>query len=161
MTTLVLGLGNLLLRDEGFGVRVVQRLQGTYVLPEGVAVLDGGTLGLNLLAELEGAERVVIVDALRAGQAPGTLLRLSGGEIPAYLAVKVSPHQIGLQDLLALAQLRGHTPAEIVLWGVEAEQVEPGLDLSPPVAAQVEPAIARVLGELERWGVVAGPICAA
>jgi len=151
MKILVLGLGNLLLQDEGVGVRVIERLRARYAFPDHVIVLDGGTLGLDLLPYIEEASHLVIVDAVNAGKEPGTLVRLVNDEIPAFLGPKVSPHQVGLQDVLALAQLRGHSPAEVVLWGVQAERLAPGLDLSPAVAAQVEPLCARVIEELTRW----------
>jgi len=153
MTILVLGLGNILLQDEGVGVRVVEHLQKQYAFPEEVTVLDGGTLGLDLLQFLEETPRVVIVDAVKAGKAPGALVRLRNEEIPAFLGPKMSPHQIGLQDLLGLARLRGHFPDEVILLGVQVERLEPGLDLSPAVAAQVEPLAACVLEELARWGI--------
>ena len=153
MKTLVLGLGNLLLQDEGVGVRVIERLQKEYAFPEEVTVLDGGTLGLDLLSLIEETPRIVIVDAVKAGKEPGALVRLVNDEIPAFLGPKVSPHQVGLQDLLALARLRGHFPSEVILLGVQAERLEPGLDLSPAIAAQVEPLAARVIDELTRWGI--------
>ncbi len=153
MKTLILGLGNILLQDEAVGVRVVERLQAEYEFPDEVTVLDGGTLGLNLLQQLEDAERVIVVDAVKAGKEPGTLLRLRNEEIPAFLGPKVSPHQVGLQDLLALARLRGRVPGEIVLWGVQAERLEPGVWLNPSVAAQVEQVAAHVVEELTGWNV--------
>ena len=115
MRTLVLGLGNVLLQDEGVGVHVVERLRAEYAFPDDVIVLDGGTLGLDLLGRVEDSDRVVVVDAVKAGKTPGDLVRLVNAEIPAFLGTKVSPHQIGLQDLLGLAQLRGQMPREIVL----------------------------------------------
>ncbi len=160
MKTLVLGLGNILLQDEGVGVRVVQRLQEGYVFPEKVTVIEGGTLGLNLLPDLEQAERVVIVDAVQANQAPGTLVRLRNAEIPAFLGPKVSPHDIGLQDLLALAQLRGHMPEQVVLWGIQAAKIEPGLALTKMVAAQVQNIMDRVVEELAGWDVRVEKKCA-
>jgi len=153
MKILVLGLGNILLQDEGVGVRVIERLQTDYIFPDDVLVLDGGTLGLDLLAYIEDYSRIVIVDAVKAGKEPGTLVRLVNAEIPAFLGPKVSPHQVGLQDLLALAKLRGHFPDEVILWGVQADIFEPGLELNPPIAAQVEPLCAHVLEELARWGI--------
>lgn len=153
MKTLVLGLGNILLQDEGVGVRVIEHLRANYTFPDDVLVLDGGTLGLDLLAYIEETPHIVIVDAVKAGKMPGTLVRLVNEEIPAFLGPKVSPHQVGLQDLLGLAKLRGHFPEEVILWGVQAERLEPGLDLSPPVAAQVEPLAARVIIELSRWNI--------
>jgi hydrogenase maturation protease len=152
--TLVLGLGNVLLGDEGAGVRVVERLLARYDLPEGVRAMDGGTLGLDLLPYLEGVERLVVVDAVQAQQAPGTLVRLRGREIPVFLdAAKVSPHQDGLHDLLAAAMLKGCLPGEVVLWGVQVESLGVGLDLGPAVAARVDELVQKVVEELARWGV--------
>jgi len=153
MNILVLGLGNILLQDEGIGVRVIQRLQADYIFPDDVIALDGGTLGLDLLQYIEETPRIVIVDAVKAGKEPGTLIRLVNDEIPAFLGPKVSPHQIGLQDLLGLAKLRGHFPDEVILWGAQAEHLAPGLDLSPAISAQVEPLCACVIEELARWGI--------
>jgi hydrogenase maturation protease len=147
--TLVLGLGNILLGDEGVGVRVIERLQDRYEFPEGVRVMDGGTLGLDLLPYLTGTSRLLVVDAIQAGEPPGTLLRLVGDEIPIFLdASKVSPHQDGLQDLLAVAALTGHLPGEVVLWGVQIESLGASLELSPVVAAQVDTLVEKIGGEL-------------
>ncbi len=154
--TLVLGLGNILLRDEGVGVRVVERLQELYEFPPGVQVLDGGTLGLELMAYVEAADRLLVVDALDTGAEPGTLGRLEGDEVPAFLSVKISPHQMGLSDLLATARLRGVYPEEVVLWGVQPAAIDVGLELSPVVAAQVEALVDKAVTELHRWGIELG-----
>jgi hydrogenase maturation protease len=152
--TLVLGLGNILLSDEGVGVRVIEHLLEQYEFPEGILVMDGGTLGLDLLPYLEEASRLLVVDAVQARKPPGTLIRLIGTEIPIFLdASKVSPHQEGLQDLLAVAMLKGYLPSELIFWGAQIESLGVGLELSPVVAAQVEPLADNVLTELARWGI--------
>lgn len=151
--TLVLGLGNVLLGDEGVGVRVVERLQKLYEFPQEVQVLDGGTLALDLLPYVEDADRLLVIDALEMTARPGTVARLEGDEVPAFLSVKVSPHQIGLADLLAAARLRGLYPEELVLWGVQPGELKVGLELSPPVATQVEVLIEKALAELRQWGI--------
>jgi hydrogenase maturation protease len=152
--TLVLGLGNILLSDEGVGVRVIEHLLEQYDFPEGVLVIDGGTLGLDLLPYLEEASRLVVVDAVQARKPPGTLIRLTGKEIPIFLdAAKVSPHQEGLQDLLAVAMLKGYLPSEVIFWGAQIESLGVGLELSPAVAAQVDTLAGHVLAELARWGI--------
>ena len=158
ISTLVLGVGNLLLSDEGVGLRVVERLVTTYTLPEQVQVLDGGTLGLDLLyylADEDGrpVENLLIVDAVEMGKAAGTLLRLEGEEIPAFLSMKMSPHQIGIPDMLFAARLRDIYPHHVVLWGVQPGTLDVGLDLSPPVSAQVDVLVTHVLAELDRWGI--------
>lgn len=155
MSILVLGLGNVLLQDEGAGVRVIERLQAGFTFPEDVTVLDGGTLGLDLLHLLEGSRRAVIVDAVKAGKPAGTLVRLRNDEIPAFLGLKLSPHQVGLADILGLARLRGRLPDEVILWGVQAKDLTPGLALSPVVSAQVDTLAGHVLAELAAWGVTA------
>jgi hydrogenase maturation protease len=152
--TLVLGLGNVLLGDEGVGVRVVERLLERYDFPEGVQVMDGGNQGLYLLPYVEDATRLVVVDAVQARKPPGTLMRLTGDEIPIFLDVaKVSPHQEGLQDVLAVAMLRGCLPDEVVFWGAQVESLDVGLELSPAVASQVDALVEKVLVELGRWGI--------
>jgi len=150
--TLVLGLGNILLGDEGVGVRVIERLQERYEFPEEVQVVDGGSGGLGLLYFFEGVSRLVIVDAVKAGNEPGTLIRLKGDEIPAFLSPKISPHQEGLADLLFAAKVTGILPEEIVLWGIEPAKLDIGLDLSPVVAAKVDELAEKVVEELRNWG---------
>jgi hydrogenase maturation protease len=152
--TVVLGLGNILLRDEGVGVRAVERLLERYDIPEEVQVMDGGTLGLDLLAYVEDASRLLVLDAVQARQPPGALLRLTGDQIPAFLDTsKLSCHQEGLPDLLAVAKLRGSLPEEIVLLGVQIESQGVGLELTPPVAESIDLLIKAVLEELARWGI--------
>jgi hydrogenase maturation protease len=150
--TLILGVGNLLLSDEGAGLRVVEKLATTYELPERVQTLDGGTLGLDLLYYLEGVENLLIIDAVEMGKEPGTLLRLEGDEVPSFLSVKISPHQIGIPDMLFAAKLRDLYPRNVVLWGVQPGVLETGLELSPLVAAQVDVLVSEIVEELARWG---------
>jgi hydrogenase maturation protease len=159
--TLVLGLGNVLLRDEGIGVWVAAALGRGFEFPEWVTVLEGGTLGLDLLPRLDGVERLLLIDAVRTGRAPGDVVRLEGDEVPAALDLKVSPHQIGVQDLLAAACLTGREPPSVVLWGVEPERLEPGTGFSPRVAEALPRLLAEVLGELGRWGAPGAPAAAA
>ena len=151
--TLVLGIGNLIMTDDGVGVKVIHRLQERYSFPGTVALLDGGTLGLDLLPRLEGVKRLVVVDAVVTGGPPGTLVRFTGDEITIAFRTKLSPHQMGLQDLLLVAELQGFAPEEMVLWGVQPAEIGMGTELTPVVAGQVEPLVAQVLKELEAWGV--------
>jgi hydrogenase maturation protease len=150
--TLVLGVGNLLLSDEGVGIRVIERLVETYDLPESVQILDGGTLGLDLLYYLEGVENLLIVDAVEMEKTPGTLLRMEGEEVPAFLSIKMSPHQIGIPDMLFAAKLKDLYPRNVVLWGVQPAELDTGLDLSSAVAAQLEVLLLRVVDQLVSWG---------
>ena len=155
--TLILGVGNLLLSDEGVGLHVLERLAATYDLPEEVQTLDGGTLGLDLLYYLEGVENLVIVDAVKMGKEPGALLRLEGDEVPAFLSIKISPHQIGIPDMLFAAKLKDLYPRNVVLWGVQPGVLDIGLDLSPPIAARVDELVEKVMDELRRWEIEARP----
>lgn len=150
--TLVLGVGNLLLSDEGVGIRVIERLVETYDLPESVQILDGGTLGLDLLYYLEGVENLLIVDAVEMEKTPGTLLRMEGEEVPAFLSIKMSPHQIGIPDMLFAAKLKDLYPRNVVLLGVQPAVLDTGLDLSSAVAAQLEVLLLRVVDQLVSWG---------
>lgn len=159
--TLVLGLGNVLLGDEGVGVFVADTLARRFAFPPGVAVLDGGTLGLDLLPRLDGVARLLLVDAVRADRAPGTLVRLEGTDVPAALHVKVSPHQVGVGDLLAAARLVGREPPEVVLWGIEPARLAPGTGFSPAVAEALPRLTDAVLGELAGWGIAALPAATA
>ena len=151
--TLILGVGNLLMSDEGVGVHVIQRLVADYQLPEDVQVLDGGTLGMDLLYYLEGTENLLLIDAVQARKEPGTLVRLEGDEVPAFMSIKISPHQLGIPDMLAAAKLKGNCyPQRIVLWGVQPERMEIGLDLSPKVESRVDTIIENILDQLQAWG---------
>jgi hydrogenase maturation protease len=150
---LVLGLGNTIMSDDGFGVEVVTVLSSRYHFLGAVKLLDGGTLGLDLLPHLEEVESLLIVDALDMRSEPGSIFRLQGEEVPRAFASKLSVHQMGLQDLLAVAELQGHVPRDLVVWGVQPASIEMGTELTAPVAAAVEPVIASVLQDLQSWGI--------
>lgn len=152
MTVLVLGLGNILLGDEGVGVRVVEALRLGWDLPAGVELVDGGTCGMDLLDVLARRPQVIIVDAVRTGQPPGTIVRLSGAEVPRFFRNRISPHQLGLSDVLAALELMGEAPGELRLFGVEPADLDTGLDLSPVVAPLVQPVAGMVADELQRLG---------
>ena len=150
---LVLGIGNLVMSDDGVGVKVVQRLQREYRFADTVEIMDGGTLGLDLLPKLEGIDRLIIVDAVETGQSPGTCVRLSGDELPIALETKVSPHQMGLKDLLSVAELMGHAPREMVLIGVQPGSIEMDTELTPEVEVEVDRLLDNVLNELKIFGI--------
>jgi hydrogenase maturation protease len=151
---IVLGLGNLLRRDEGLGIRALERLQARYMLPDTVQVVDGGTLGLDLLCYLEGAERVLILDAALTDGPPGTLLRAAGDEVPSFFGMRTSPHEIALADLLAVTKLRGMEPDEVVVWGMQPAALELGWELSEEVAARLDALVDAAATELQCWGLV-------
>jgi hydrogenase maturation protease len=158
MRALVLGLGNVLLRDEGLGVWVAETLKRELQFPEGVSIVEGGTLGLDLLPLLDGVGRLCVIDAVRLGRAPGSIVRLEGDDVPAALDVKLSPHQIGVQDLFAAARLIGREPPSVVLWGMEPERLDPGTGFSLAVARSLPVLRDEVVEELRRWGLPARPV---
>lgn len=120
----VMGLGNLLWADEGFGIRVAERLYARYHWPEEVEIVDGGTQGLNLLGYVEQASHLLLLDAIDYGLAPGSLRTYAGEKIPAYLsAKKMSLHQNSFSEVLALADIRGHLPCHIALVGLQPAQL--------------------------------------
>ncbi|MCX6068776.1 MAG: HyaD/HybD family hydrogenase maturation endopeptidase [Chloroflexi bacterium] len=151
-TTLVIGVGNRILSDEGVGVHIIERLLAAYNIPEDVLLLDGGTLGLDLLYYLKGVKNLLLVDAVELRKDAGTLVRMVNDEVPAFLSIKMSPHQVGIPDMLAVAKMKDLYPENVILWGVEPDSLEIGMDLSPTVEARVPVLIDEVLKQLEAWG---------
>lgn len=151
-TIIVLGLGNLLRRDEGLGIRAMERLEECYLLPDVVQLVDGGTLGLDLLCYVENMERVLILDAALTDGPPGTILRAAGDEVPAFFGMRTSPHEVALSDLLAVTRLRGTEPRELVVLGMQPEVLELGWGLSESVAAHLDELVDAAAQELQRWG---------
>lgn len=133
MNTLVLGIGNLLLQDEAAGVRAVEHFARNYSTPEGVELLDGGTSGIELLHYIQERDTLIIIDVVKGGKRPGAVFRIEGEEVPALFQKKISPHQLGLSDLLATARLTGQMPRKVVLLGIEPKTVETGLEMSDEI----------------------------
>ncbi len=154
---LLLGIGNLLWADEGFGVRVIEHLQKCYRFPDNVKVLDGGTQGVYLVEHVQTADVLVVFDAVDYGLAPGELKRVENDDVPNFLgAKKMSLHQTGFQEVLAMAQMLGDYPEHLLLIGVQPEELEDyGGSLRDSVKAQIEPAIAMALAYLSQFGVTA------
>ncbi len=145
------------MNDDAAGVMVVQALAEKFTFSQDLVVLDGGTLGLDILPFLEGVDRLLVVDAVETGGAVGSLVRMTGDDIPLALATKVSPHQMGLKDLLLVADLQGYAPPIMVLWGVQPGSIEMDIELTPAVAGAVELLKVKVLEELKSWGITATP----
>ena len=145
---LVLGLGNILLRDEGVGVRVIEAMR-QMDLPSGVEVFDGATAGLDLLEVLAHRRRVIVVDAFEGDGAPGTVWRLGLEELAGQGAAGLSLHEIGLREALVAAERLGCAPGEVVVVGIKPKEVGCGLDLSAEIARLVPGIIKAVLGEVE------------
>jgi hydrogenase maturation protease len=151
---LVLGIGNILWADEGFGVRCVEELHRRWSFPDDVLVMDGGTQGLYLVHYVQAARRVIVFDAIDYGEQPGALKLVRGDEVPKFTgAKKMSLHQTGFQDVLSAAELLGGTLDDILLIGVQAQELEDyGGSLTDPVRAQMEPALAIACRQLADWG---------
>jgi hydrogenase maturation protease len=149
----VLGVGNVLLSDEGLGVRAVERLEREFLFPENVVLLDGGTLGLGLIHYLEDAEKVLVIDAVSGGGPPGRVYKFAGHEVTLRVGRKVSMHDLGLQEVLALLSLMDRSPEEIVVVGMEPGDLSPGVSLSPQVERGMDLLIKEVLRQLRSWGV--------
>lgn len=151
---LVLGIGNLLWADEGFGVRCVEALNAGWQFPPQVTLMDGGTQGLYLLPYVQEADCLLVFDAVDYGDTPGDLREVVGDQVPRFMgAKKMSLHQTGFQEVLMAAELTGKLPAELVLIGVQPEELEDyGGSLRDVVKAQMAPALKLALDWLERWG---------
>ncbi len=151
--TLVLGIGNLLWADEGFGVRALERLHAEWRFRPGVHLLDGGTQGLYLLPYVEGCRRLLILDAVDYGLQPGTLKVARDDEVPAFMGVKkMSLHQTGFQEVLCVAKLRGWNPENVTLIGCQPEILDDyGGSLSDTVKARIPEALGLALDTLYGW----------
>ena len=151
---LVLGLGNVLLEDDGVGAAAVSLLLDRFEVPGGVRVLDGGTLGLSLLPYLEAAGAVILVDAIRSDGTPGRIVRLDGDDVGPAVASRLSPHQVGVADLLDGARWLGRYPERVVLLGLNPASMELTVGLSPLVHASLPALVDRVVEEAKELGFV-------
>lgn len=153
--TLILGIGNVLWADEGFGTRVVEALHARYEFPDDVHIVDGGTQGMFLLPWVRSARRMLLFDAVDFGEPPATLRLIRDDDVPRFMgAKKVSMHQAGFQEVLSAADLAGELPKKIVLIGVQPERLDDyGGSLRDSVKAQIEPAMSLAVSVLKRWGV--------
>jgi len=150
--TVVLGIGNVLMSDEGVGVHAAKALVEQYDFSSDVEVVDGGTTGMELLPVLEGADSLVVIDAIRAGQPPASIVRLEGDEVPSFFKTKLSPHQVGLSDILAALAFKGCAPGRVVLIGVQPVTLTLGMQLSPQVEARLEDVLKLAVEELTACG---------
>ena len=148
--TMVLGLGNVILSDEGLGVRAAQRLLADPRLPGWVEVVDGGTLGLELLSMAAGARRMLVLDAVDLEAVPGTLYRFDRDDLRSLIQGSTA-HQLGVADLLAALRMLDREPDEVVLLGLQPECLRLGTELTPVVAAALDHLVEAALNELRRW----------
>ena len=153
MSIVVLGVGNILLTDEGIGVRAVEKLQLDFDLPPEVVVIDGGTSGMEMLEDLSSADHIIIIDAVRSGNPPASIIKLVGEQVPVFFKTKLSPHQIGLSDVLATLELTGEQPGGVTVIGVEPVSLETGMALSPQVEVLLPEVVSLVVAALHQLGV--------
>jgi hydrogenase maturation protease len=147
----VIGLGNEVLSDDGLGVHVIRRLLGRYRFADNVELITGGTAGLLLLPYLADARRAIIVDAIDTGAPPGTLIRLSGDDCASAFAIRITPHDVGLSDLLGAARLSGAWPQQLVVHGAQPASTTIGTELSAPVRGALDPLQRAIAAELGAW----------
>jgi len=140
--------GNLLLGDEGVGVRAVEAISREKSIPAGVEVVDGGTGGADLIDVLAERERVIVIDAFDAGLPPGTVLRRNIEEVAAQEPSGASLHEFGVVEAVAATRLLGCAPKEVVVFGIQPGSVAPGLALSPEASRAVEEVVQMVVEEL-------------
>lgn len=153
MTTLVLGIGNTLLSDEGIGVHVVQALQADLGQRPDVILLDGGTLSFTLAGPIATADALIVVDAANIRATPGAWTMLEGEDMDAFLTSnrKASVHEVGLTDLRAIAMLSGHWPQKRAMVAIQPQLVDWGEHPTPAVAAAIQPACAAIIDRIGAW----------
>jgi len=152
MNTLVLGLGNVLISDEGVGVHVVGALEDAYDLPGDVETLDGGTAGMDLLDTIAGRDHLIVADAIRSDKPPASIVKLTGDEVHAFFQSKISPHQLGLCDLLASLALSDEAPEQVTIVGIVPSSLDLGTELSPIVAEARDAAVEMIVDILRENG---------
>ena len=147
----VLGIGNTILSDEGFGVRVVEYLQKNFTFPENVNLIDGGTLGVELTHFVTGTRRLLIIDSIDGGVAPGTTFHLQDDEIHAHFAQKISAHEVGIQDVLTMLELSGKKIPRVELIGAQPFSLDAGVELTEPMKKLVPIFANKAVEILRSW----------
>ena len=151
----LLGVGNVILRDEGFGVRGAEYLDAHYDFPESVQVIDGGTLGIELTQYVTGTKKLLVIDSINGGQAPGTRFHFHNDDIMAHFQDKLSAHEVGIQDVLALLTVTGRKIPEVVVLGAQPYDLEAGVELSPEMKKLLPLIAQEAIDVLKEWGIEA------
>lgn len=151
----ILGVGNVILRDEGFGARVAEYLDAHYDFPESVQVIDGGTLGIELTQYVTGTKKLLVIDSINGGQAPGTRFHFHNDDIMAHFQDKLSAHEVGIQDVLALLTVTGRKIPEVVVLGAQPYDLEAGVELSPEMKKLLPLIAQEAIDVLKEWGIEA------
>jgi hydrogenase maturation protease len=149
---LVLGVGNILLGDEGTGVRVIQKLEAEYVFSENVELFDGGTLGLKLLDPIVNSDHVIVVDIVRGDGPPGTIYRIREEDLPKKIPYKSSLHELNIVETLIYAEELGSRPGAVVIGVEPGEWTSWSTELTESVRSRMEEITAAVLKEVELAG---------
>lgn len=152
MKVVVLGIGNILLSDEGVGVRVVEQLEAAFDLPAAVEIIDGGTCGMEMLEQLEDLDALIVVDCVRHGEAPGTPVLLKAEAVPVFFKTKLSPHQVSLSDVLASLEFTDRAPKYTAIVGIQPASLDTGLGLTPTIEARLPELLAMTVAELRGLG---------
>lgn len=150
----VLGIGNTILSDEGFGVRVVEYLQKNFTFPENVALIDGGTLGVELEHFIIGTQKLLIIDSIDGGAPAGKTFHLQGDEILKHFTQKISAHEIGIQDILTMLEITGKKIPVVELLGAQPYSLDAGVELTAPMQKLVPIFAKKAVEILERWKVL-------
>jgi len=149
----VIGIGNLLMRDEGVGVHVVQHLQKEYCFKPQIQLVDGGTTGMDLLSYFEENDRIILIDAVNFDQQPGYVDVLENDDILHYLTTKLSLHQLGIKDLLSYLKMMDTYPEQLVLVGIQPLKIEAGMELSDVIQSKLPRLLKSIFFILNRWDV--------
>lgn len=147
----IIGIGNTLYTDEGVGVHILPYLEEALAGFDNVEIIDGATDAMRLLEPVEEADYLIIVDAVNAGKPGGELITLRQEEIPKYYGVKMSVHQIGFQEVLLAADLRGRLPKEMVMFGVQPASLELNVGLSETVKEKIPELTKSVVEQVQKW----------
>ena len=151
----VLGIGNVILGDEGFGVRVVEYLADRYDFPDCVSLVDGGTLGIELTQYVTGTKKLLIIDSINGGKTGGAKFRFENEEVAAHFQDKLSAHEVGIQDVLTMLNVTGRKIPQVTVIGAQPCIVEAGVGLSPTMEKLLPETAADALQELAAWGITA------
>ena len=149
----VLGIGNIILSDEGFGVRVVEYLEKNFDFPDNVQLLDGGTLGIELTQFITGTSKLLIIDSINGGKTAGTLFNLTGSEVRAHFREKLSAHEVGIQDVLTMLELTGKAIPEVVVIGAQPFSLEAGVELSLQMSKLLPKVADMAIDILKSWNI--------
>lgn len=154
---ILLGVGNILLTDEGLGVHVVNEMRKEYTFTPEISIIDGGTMGMELLSYMRGMKKLLLVDAVNGGEEPGTVYEFPHKDMETYFTDHISVHEVGMQDILRIRALQDNPLEDAMVIGVEPESLDIGLAVSDTVKNVLPDVKQRIIGVLKAWGVEVAP----